>query len=311
MSIKNAYTHFNRAGFLKVSLFIFLILFTFNTTVFSWYSPTKTEESYFIDKCSLYKKHFPASSYVIYNNDKSNINCNDLIPESKKNFIVADRINLDIPLNLLLMESSILLENYLNRLLYVNLRIQKLVSEYDVFRKTSQNVLKNLKNPLFDTNQKLVSGHDIFRKTSQDVLKKLKTPFFATSQKTGKNKKNDVGKYLKKIREYREQRDKLEIDLKNIMKDRIAEKFLSIGNHEGAYYIKYHSSEIDGIKIVSEKENFGEDFLIERREDVDKKFPWILKIFFQIIESVSENKLQWLFASAFILFIFILKQPKK
>jgi len=100
------------------------------------------------------KLDLSSKTYVLdYNtpNDDKEI---AISPTSEKNAVVfADRIDIDIPLNILSKE-AIDPEESLDRLLAANLRIQNILDEYLAFRKRTDLLLKDLRIPYLEKQDK-------------------------------------------------------------------------------------------------------------------------------------------------------------
>ena len=116
---------------------------------FSWFSQSDgTKTSGFTMSSS--RPDISSNIYVLhYNTPEEYENSGIFLDSGGNSGLFADRINIDIPLGILSKE-EIDPEEYLDRLLVANLRIQNILNEYLVFRKRTEFMLKDLRNPYLE-----------------------------------------------------------------------------------------------------------------------------------------------------------------
>ena len=117
--------------------------------VHGWFSTDMERKSYQLPfECA--REESATDTYVLRYDGSGSDRCGFLLPEPEgRRFVCADRINIDIPVGVLLQESVNPVEN-IDRLVAVNLRIQKLLDEYLAQTEKYEKMLEGLGIPYLE-----------------------------------------------------------------------------------------------------------------------------------------------------------------
>ncbi|MFO7752503.1 MAG: hypothetical protein R6V41_05220 [Desulfobacteraceae bacterium] len=154
------------------------------------------------------------NTYVLNFNSSAAENCGAIFPEPvKPSFVYADRINIDVPVNLLFLETVNPVES-IDRLISVDLRIQNILDEYLAQTRKYERLLNDLRIPYLEIGkapQLKKKGAKIDPESVASRRKDLKKALINTVQYSGPGQL-DSGKqhndYIVALHKIKEQREK-------------------------------------------------------------------------------------------------------
>ena len=125
--------------------FMVVVGFIFPDTSFAWFSETGKEEIFLNQPVS--SDVLISDTYVLLYNRAGQTRNLSILPDYKSQFyVVADRININIPFNVL-SKDAIDPDESIDRLLAVNLRVRTILDEYAKLENRAELLLKDLSIP--------------------------------------------------------------------------------------------------------------------------------------------------------------------
>lgn len=158
----------------------------------------------------------PTHTYVLHFNTPAFENCGAIFPEpAEPSFVYADRINIDVPVNLLFRETVNPVES-IDRLISVDLRIQNILEEYLAQTRKYERLLKDLRIPYLEIdkpeklqNKKEESNPQSVAARRKDLKKALinTVKYSGPAQPDNEKQPNDYMVALQKIKKQSKKKD--------------------------------------------------------------------------------------------------------
>ena len=118
------------------------------------------------------EKHFVV--YDNFNHFSAKQNNKPIICSGSNDFVPADIINFNIPVNISI-KRSITPDNLLANLIYANLKLKKQLEEYEKLQKRANKLLAELRVPFLDKENSVYNEKQNLEQKYQEVIRKLKS----------------------------------------------------------------------------------------------------------------------------------------
>lgn len=280
LSIENRKFVFSH--FFKYTLIFFVCIagFLFPGSSYAWFSEDSGETMPLLNQPISPDMRFSGTYVLLYNEDAQKKNL-FLFPDFKsQHFLTVDRVNIDIPLDVL-SKNAIDPGESIDRLLAVNLRIKKILDEYAKLDKRAEMLLKDIKNPYFDSVNK--KNQNIFASSNRKM-----------SVSAGKKKlRKDLTNIIKNSQSYTmnitKNNQKTLTSLTRLTKMRQSFNPTTLTQPTG------QSPEFDSLQEQSE---------VSQRRHIDNELPWIFNFILKGIKYCIDHKVEMtLYALLVIFFI--------
>ncbi len=240
-------------------------------------------------------------------------NNNYILTRQSQGFIEIDHVKIDIPLKLL-AQNAIQPEDTLDRMLIANLRINKIMAEYEMLRQTAVELLSNIKS---------YSSGRVFNapkgKNNRPVnrIKSHKSGQVSNAPKTGQvsnapkkkkiNKPVSIEAEKKRLNEIHIAINRMEMPtFSESLGDNIIVSDIHSGMTSGGENVserfQYQNNNIDARKVqtrqVDLELNLQREALMRERAT---QLPWIFKVFLKVWNYVLTHRVEIILYSMFIL----------
>lgn len=251
-------------------IFFIMFLLLFSTNVYSWYLYNNDNEV-FCTSCQSNKSQEVTDSFVVYPNYLKTEHPGQLVQNSLTNIPTALVLNADVSYRLL-YNDSVKPDHSVDRLIAVNLKLKKLLDDYEKMKKNSKTLLGELKVPYLDDteNKTMKNNSEETSKINRRIESKI-------SKTVSGNRYGNLGSPGKLIYSYKAEKNsyfKKSAD----KKERLSESF--------DYDIKPES--------------------FSRSVSYNKELPWFFKMMVDVFKFCIKNRYEViLFGAVFISFIVI------
>lgn len=233
----------------------------------------------------------PLKEFALYTNNTA-----ILLPATDY-FVPADRLPIDIPLNIL-SQRYVSTQKSLDRLLIANLRIRMLIKESRELQKKSEKLLKSVSVPYLDKD--FLKAFDIFSKNIREEKNRLNMKFREILKQTRRFYSKSSNRHIPPV-----------CDLKsfiNVSDARISDKpdvFRLLSATALANSSRQHRS--SGFSSTREDKRVSSD------KSMETELPWIFRFFLNAIGYTLSHKIEILFylSVLFIFFYFISLQARR
>jgi hypothetical protein len=267
MSIKKPGKNINI--YIGKAVFYFFIFFLaiIKSSVFGWHGQNKIDDSLFFINSEKINKELNSSVYGVYENSFNEKNLSSFpLPPGKR--VLAGKIDINIPLSAL-AEESVEPSKYLERLIAVNLRIKKLVEEYEELKEKAALLSQTGKTQIYGKNTS---------KSSSSLNNKKKE--IHTS-------KEKIDKSLKHLVNFS---PKADLASAPILNAKVLENEIKSIVYDYSSFVREKSGEGE---IAHEKAKLDTNF------KASTEFPWIFKFFIGIYKFIINYKYHILFCFLF------------
>ncbi|MCK5097705.1 MAG: hypothetical protein KAR45_06350 [Desulfobacteraceae bacterium] len=252
----------------------------------AWFSEDREEAVPFLNQpCSSDPSDISFSdTYVLLYNEIGQKKSFSIFPDVKSRFyIAADRVSIDIPLDVL-SKNAIDPGESIDRLLAVNLRIKKILDEYSELDQRAALLLKGLHNPYLD-----------------DLNQKKRNRFTLSDQQesvsAGKKKlKKDLANVIKNSQSYR---------INSTKSNHQAFIALTRFKERRRSFNSTHSTQSQG--SIHELERFRQASEVNRKKYFGGELPWILNVILKGLKYCIDHKVEMtLYTLLPVFFIFLI-----
>jgi hypothetical protein len=267
---------------------IFLVGFVFPNSALAWFSEDGKEDVIFSNS-SISSDIFFSDTYVLLYNGVGQKRNLSIMPDSKSRFlVVADRIDIDIPLNVL-SKNAIDPGESIDRLLAVNLRIKKILDEYERLDNRAELLLKDLGIPYL--NRSVSQKRDWFTSSIQQQ-----------SVSAHKNKlKKDLANVVNSGQSYKVNQAANNQKTLAVLSRFKKEEQQSVSLTSVDPQLPDHAPEIDRLQRTSH-------ISVTKRSNQD--LPWVFSFFLKMFQYIIDHKVEVIIFIVLTLF-FIALIPMK
>jgi len=273
-------------------LFIFSLINIFNVHAFFMRNDHPDEiriDHTIVDRPTQGNNVFQLHDNFFFNNT------NSFLVEKNNNFIHADEIKINVPLAIL-ARNSIYPEDSIDRILLANLRIKKLISEYNELQKKAKLILQDNKMPGTGKihNSKANSKEKEKTVSIESEREKINKKLFNISRLAKLTQADTLSDETIFLEDFSKLKNNLTNPLQNIIVDNIGFAKVIEGNPE------LGETQIDtGMPVILKNDK--------------NALPWIFRIFLKILNYAIGNRVEIILYMIFITIIgyFIALQVKQ
>ena len=230
-------------------LFVLCVCLFCSETSFAWFAAGQ-ENRLFQLPHSCVTDAEPTNTYVLHFNTPAEENCGALFPEPvERSAVYADRINIDVPVNLLFRETVNPAES-IDRLISVDLRIQNILDEYLAQTRKYERLLKDLRIPYLEMDKQTQKERKKTKINPERVAAKrkdLKKELINTVQYSGpvqSNRMKQPNEYMVVLHKIKKQSEKKEPGSLAKVKPDVGPKSLHRPVSNPGDFTGYHSEDL-------------------------------------------------------------------